>query len=230
MAAAHSLTRSSLPFVTPALRAALERANRLIVERAPPRVFVVSGPSGIGKDAAIQRLRESGFPIHYVVTLTTRERRPAEVSGVHYEFVSGAEFERLREADELLEWREVYGGGWYGSRKSMVREALARGEDVLLRIDVPGAAAMRRKIPNAVLIFMAPPHVDEQLRRLVARGTETPQQLRRRVEAMPEELGAICDFDYLVVNFPGKLDETVERLRAVVTAERCRVGASPVQL
>lgn len=195
----------------------------------PPLLVVLSGPSGVGKDAVMTRMKERGIAMHYTVTATTRARRPAEVHGRDYFFISTEEFQRLIAEDELLEWAVVY-GDYKGIPKQQVRDAWARGLDVLLRIDVQGAATVRKLAPEALLIFLAPPSMEELARRLRARRTESEESLQRRLQATREELKTLGLFDYLVVNYQGRLDDTVDRIVSILQAEKMRVHPRRVRL
>jgi len=200
-----------------------------LIGRPPPLLVVLSGPSGVGKDAVMGRMKERGIPLHYTVTATTRPRRPGEVHGRDYFFLSTDEFQRLIAQGELLEWALVY-GDYKGIPKEQVRQALARNEDVIMRIDVQGAGTIRRLAPEALLIFLAPPSMDELARRLRQRRTESQEALERRLEAAREEMRALSIFDYLVVNYEGRLDETVDRILAILQAEKRRVHPRRVVL
>lgn len=195
----------------------------------PPLLIVLSGPSGAGKDATLARMKELGCPFHFVVTATDRPQRPGEVHGVDYYFVSSEEFATMLERDELLEHAVVY-GQHKGVPKSHVREALASGKDVIMRLDVQGAATIRRMIPDALLIFLLAPSEEELIRRLKERQTESPEDLKRRIALISEEMKRLPEFDYVVINRDGRLDETVEQIMAIITAEKCRVKQRKIQL
>lgn len=201
-------------------------------ERAPgcdysgeskPLVIVLSGPSGVGKDAVLSRMNELGSSFHFVVTLTTRERRPEEVNGRDYVFVSRAQFEAMRAAGELLEWAEVY-GNLYGVPAPPVRQALAEGRDVLIKVDVQGAATIKRRLPEAVLIFLVAASMEELKDRLRRRETESPLDLELRLKAAQREMERRHDFDHVVVNADGRLDEAVANIEAIVAAEKRRLA------
>jgi guanylate kinase len=194
-----------------------------------PLLIVLSGPSGVGKDATLTRMKELGCPFHFVVTATDRSQRPGEVHGVDYYFVSSEEFAAMLQGDELLEHAMVYGQN-KGIPKSQVREALASGKDVIMRLDVQGAATVRRIVPEALLIFLMTPSEEELLRRLKERKTESPEGLKRRIATACEEMKRLPEFDYVVVNRDGKLDETVEQITAIITAEKCRVKQREIKL
>jgi guanylate kinase len=198
----------------------------------PPRyplLIVISGPAGVGKDSVLRRMKELGYPFHFVVTATDRPPRPGEVHGVDYFFLSTEEFLRLEREGELLEHAVVY-GEHKGVPKQQVRDAFASGKDVIMRVDVQGAATIRRLAPEAVLIFLTAESKDELVRRLKGRGTETPEKLAERVGKIEWEMSRMQEFDYVVVNREGELDRTVAQIAAIVEAEHCRVHPRRVQL
>jgi guanylate kinase len=194
-----------------------------------PLLIVISGPSGVGKDTVLQRMQERGLPFHFVVTATTRPRRPNEVDGRDYWFVSKEEFERRIEADELFEHAIVY-GDYKGNSKKQVREALASGQDVIMRLNVQGAETIRERAPEAVLIFLTTECEEELVRRLETRKTETPEELKLRIDTLHKELQRIEAFDYIIINHENHLDETVETIRAIIDAEHHRVKPRQVTL
>jgi guanylate kinase len=194
-----------------------------------PLVLIISGPSGAGKDATVKRMIELGFPCHFVVTATTRPRRPGEVHGVDYYFVGRDEFERMIREGELIEHAVVY-GEYKGIPKRQIHEALASGRDVVMRIDVQGAARMRQVIPDAVFIFLTAPSEEELVRRLRARHTETPEALERRLATARQEMQEIHKFDYVVINREDQLDCTVHRILSIVEAEKSRAVPRKVAL
>lgn len=185
-------------------------------------LIVLSGPSGVGKDAAIHRLKEQGFDIHYVVTATTRPSRKGEREGIDYYFLQREEFEDMAARDAFLEWSVVH-GNLYGPPIAQIEERLEAGQDMLLKIDVQGAAKVRGRAHDAVFIFLAPPSIDELVERLRARGTENPEELEVRIANAYKEMDALPAYDYVVVNRDGKLDEAAEEIRCIITAERLRV-------
>ncbi|HEX2912837.1 MAG TPA: guanylate kinase [Chloroflexia bacterium] len=197
--------------------------------KTPPLLLVISGPSGVGKDVILARMKERGLPFHYAVTATTRPKRDYEIEGVHYYFKTVEEFQQMIDEGELLENATVY-GHYYGPPKAGVREALKRGEDVVLKIDVQGAAHVKLKVSNAVFIFIAPGSYEELILRLKNRGTETPESLALRLATYEKEMRAAASFDYMVINRDGKLDETVDAIMAILIAEKNRVSPRVVQL
>jgi guanylate kinase len=172
-------------------------------------LFVLAGPSGVGKGTIVSRLRQRVPGLWESVSFTTRAPRPDEVDGVDYCFVSREAFEALRDAGGFLEWFEVF-GDLKGTPRGPVEEHLAAGDDVLLEIDVQGALKVREQFPNAVLVFVRPPSPEELRRRLVTRGTESPESLDRRLAAAAAEEAHAPEFDHVVVN------DDVERVVAEV--------------
>ena len=188
-----------------------------------PLLVVISGPSGVGKDAVLEGMRSSNVPYHFAVTATARPKRENEVDGVDYIFVERDEFQSMIRNDELLEWAEVYGNP-YGVPKSQVREALERGQDVILKIDVQGADNIRRLVPGAVYVFLAPPDMSELEHRLTRRRTESTETLKVRLATAATEMEEAAKFDYVVVNRTGRLDKAVEEINTIIRRERGRPG------
>ncbi|MCX6031255.1 MAG: guanylate kinase [Chloroflexi bacterium] len=197
----------------------------------PPRplLVVISGPSGVGKDATIQRMKERGYPCHFVVTATTRARRPNEEDGVDYHFVSEAAFTAMIAQGELLEHATVY-GQYKGIPKAGIRAALASGHDVVMRVDVQGAATVCQMVPQAVTIFLTAESEAALVERLRRRRTEDNAQLQRRIETARAELRRAVEFKYRVVNCECALDDTVDEVIAIMQAEKDRVDWEPVTL
>jgi len=191
----------------------------------PALLVVISGPSGVGKDSVLRGLREQGLPFRFVPTMNTRPKRSDEVDGVDYFFVTTEEFVTLLEQGELLEHAIVY-GDYKGIPKKPIREALNSGQDVVLRVDVQGAATLKRLIPQAIFIFLTTPTEEELVQRLLKRKTESPESLRIRIATAREEMLRIPEFDYVVVNHDDQLDETVQDVIGIVRAEHCRVVQS----
>ncbi|MEU6441980.1 guanylate kinase [Streptomyces sp. NPDC047046] len=166
---------------------------------ARPRLTVLSGPSGVGKSTVVAHLRKEHPEIWLSVSATTRRPRPGEQHGVQYFFVSDEEFDKLVANGELLEWAE-FAGNRYGTPRAAVTERLERGEPVLLEIDLQGARLVRASMPEARLVFLAPPSWEELVRRLTGRGTEEPEVIERRLAAARIELAAESEFDVTLVN------------------------------
>jgi guanylate kinase len=194
-------------------------------------LVIISGPSGVGKntiiDALRQRPRDPDY--HYVVTCTTRARRPGEVDGVNYQFLTRPEFLALRDSGGLLEFNEVY-GNWYGTPRAQVREALAAGRDVILTIDVQGAQQVKERVANALLIFVVPPSLEALFRRLKARATETADQLDLRQRTAAIELSRQDDYDYVVTNEDGQVERTAARIDQIIADEHRRHPSRIVHL
>ncbi len=203
--------------------------NSFKIPSPNPLLIVISGPSGVGKDSVLQRMQERGLPFDFVVTATTRERRESETDGKDYWFVSKDEFARMIEEDELIEYAIVY-GDYKGIPKKGVREALAKGKDVVMRIDVQGAETVRKLAHGALLIFITCEGEDELERRLRERKTETDDSLSLRIATARKELQRIEAFDYVIVNQDFHLDDTVDKVRAIITAEHLRVHQRKVDL
>lgn len=200
----------------------MERNPQIAGGHPPALLVVISGPSGVGKDSVLQRLQERGVTFHFVVTATSRPIRPAEQDGRDYHFVSRARFEELIADDELIEWAEVY-GHYKGVPKFEIRQALASGRDVVLRLDVQGAASVRQIAPEALLIFIAPGSHAELRDRIVGRQTEGDAEIAIRLAAAEREMACVDAFDYLVINRDDQLDQTVDQITAIVLAEKQRV-------
>jgi guanylate kinase len=198
--------------------------------RASGLVFVISGPSGVGKDTIKQCLRESDFPIGYCVTATTRKAREGEVHGLHYFFVSDAEFARMLNQGELIEHAVVHGKHSYGIPLEGLRAGMRSGRDVLVTPDVQGASTLRALIPNAISIFLAPTSLEELKPRIADPSSGRLEDLDQRLRTAAAEMRRVGEFDYLVVNEDGKLDQTVDQVKAIITAERARVRPRRVVL
>jgi guanylate kinase len=194
-----------------------------------PVLVVISGPSGVGKDATIQAMQQRNTPFYFVVTATTRPRRPTEKDGVDYHFISMGEFAEMIDNGELLEYAIVY-GDYKGIPKKHVRSALASGKDVIMRIDVQGAATIRKLIPNVVTIFLTAESEDELVRRLHERKTENEEKLKMRIATARQELKRFAEFDYVVVNRENELEETVNKVLSIISAEKSKVAWTPVQI
>jgi len=203
--------------------------EEMLSRRVQPLLIVISGPSGVGKDTVIDRMKERGLPFHFVVTANTRPRRPDEIDGVDYFFVSHEEFERMIENDELFEHAVVY-EDLKGVPKHQVEEALNSGKDVVMRLDVQGAETVRAKCPEALLIFLSTRNEEELFERLKARRTETDESLSLRFDAALKEFDRLGSFDYYVVNAEDKLDETVDTIQSIIKSEHARTVPRKVSL
>ena len=180
------------------------------------RLFVISGPSGVGKDSVIDGLKELGRPYHFTVTATTRAMRQGETDGIDYIFLSRDEFRRMIEQNGLLEWAEVY-GNLYGVPKSQVNDALDRGQNVIMRIDVQGAATVSKLHPDAVLIFLEPPDMRSLEKRLRSRNTESKSEFEVKLTTAFREMDEASRFDHRVVNRNGRLDDAIDSIDRIVS-------------
>jgi guanylate kinase len=187
-----------------------------------PLLLVISGPSGVGKNSLAGTLLRRHPTLRRVLTATDRPRRPSETQGVDYHFVTTAEFECLIAEEELVEWAVVY-GQYKGIPKWELERALESGQDVVVLVDIQGAAAVREFMPQAISVFVAPPSEAELVRRLRKRGGDTVRQVEARISTARQEMSHLEEFDYLVINHQGRLDEAVEQVEAILTAERCRI-------
>ena len=194
-----------------------------------PLLIVLSGLSGGGKDTVLTGLKQSGLPLEINVSVTTRARRAVEKDGVHYHFISNARFQELIDSNQLLEWATVYGNR-YGIPREPVRQALKSGKDVIVKIDVQGAATIKKILPQAVFIFLATPYMEELEKRLKKRRTETPAELELRLRTAALELEKLPMFDYIVINRHGESDRTIADIVAIIAAEKCRVKPREIAL
>lgn len=194
-----------------------------------PVLVVISGPSGVGKDTVVQRMRERGLPFHFVVTATDRPPRPTEEHGRDYYFYSTAEFEAMIANDELLEHAWVY-GQHKGIPRAHIREALASGQDVVMRVDVQGAATVKGLIHEAITIFLMCESEEELIERLRERRTESDEALLYRLEVARQEIARIPEFDYVVINRREQQDTAVDDVVAIIQAEHCRAVPQRISL
>ncbi len=194
-----------------------------------PLLIVLSGPSGVGKDTVLTRLKESGYSFEHIVTVTTRPQRTKERNDVDYHFVSSEKFQDMVSGGELLEWATVY-GNWYGVPREPVKQALDRGQDVIVKADVQGAATIKKTVPEAILIFLIPPSGKELDIRLKQRHTESSFNLALRKKIADEEMKQLTLFDYVVVNKQGEVALAVSDVEAIIKAEKCRVNFRRIAL
>jgi guanylate kinase len=193
-----------------------------------PLLIVIAGPSGVGKDSVLNSLKNQNLDLHFVVTATNRAARSGEVDGVDYIFVSTDEFIHMIEADELIEYAQVY-NDYKGVPKSQLQDAFDSGKDVIMRVDVQGAATLRQKYPQAMLIYLSASEED-LLSRLQERGTDDDDSRRLRVAMARKEIETLPEFDYMVENAQGRLDETVQAIISIIRAEHFRVNHRQVTL
>ncbi|MCJ7769764.1 MAG: guanylate kinase [Dehalococcoidales bacterium] len=187
-----------------------------------PLLLVLSGPSGAGKDAVLSRMRELKVPLDFIITVTTRHRRPEEKDEIDYHFISEENFKTMITAGELLEWANVY-GSLYGVPKKPVKQALDRGMDVILKVDIQGADTIKKILPQAVSIFLAAPSMQDLTTRLRRRNTESKTDLDLRLQTAIGEMKRLHSFDHVVINQQQKIDSVVADIRAIITAEKLRL-------
>ncbi|MCS5667065.1 MAG: guanylate kinase [Dehalococcoidia bacterium] len=193
----------------------------------PPLLVVLSGPSGVGKDAALTELRKLDRPWHFVVTATTRKIRTGETEGKDYIFLDEPTFLGMKERDEFVEFAQVY-GNWYGVPKNQVTIGLEAGKDVILKIDVQGAATVRKMAPNALFLFMVPGSFEELQERLSQRMTESTPEIELRLKTAENEMDQGNGFDRQVLNSKDNLEQAVADIDAAIAEEKRRVGRSPI--
>ena len=190
-----------------------------------PILLVLSGPSGVGKDAVLSRMRELGEPYHFTVTATTRPKREGETEGKDYIFISQKAFKDQIESGGFLEWAEVY-GNYYGVPGNQVRCALRKGMDVIIKIDVQGAQTIKKLASEALYIFLAPPNPGQLEKRLMERMTESPRSLKIRLETAAQEMKSASWFDHVVINHENQLDTAVGEIQKIVEATRIEARSS----
>ncbi|KAL7144624.1 hypothetical protein ABFS83_07G024800 [Erythranthe nasuta] len=188
-----------------------------------PQIIVFSGPSGVGKDAVIKRLREVRKDLHFVVTATSRAKRPGEIDGKDYFFISKDEFLSMIEKNEFLEYALVY-GDYKGVPKKQISDYMAKGCDIVLRVDIQGASTLRRILKDsAIFVFLVAESEEALVKRLIGRKTESKEALLTRVASAKEELKHLNEFDYVVVNKEGDLESSVEIVGSIIDAEKAKV-------
>ncbi len=202
---------------------------RFDVLQMSPLLIVISGPSGVGKDAVLNEMKARFLPFHFVVTTTSRKPRPGEVEGVDYNFVEPSVFEKMIAENDLIEYALVY-QDYKGIPRSQVIKALASGKDVVMRLDVQGARKIRELFPEAVLIFLVPSDAKEWYNRLVDRKTETPESLKIRIDKAKSELDELDIFDYVVVNAQNRLDKAVDSIEAIIKVEHSRTHPRKINI
>jgi guanylate kinase len=206
-----------------------EKTHFGVPDEPRPVVLILSGPSGVGKDSALDALEELGVDFHRVVTATSRPPRPNETDGVDYHFVSLTHFAGMIDRDELLESALVY-GDYKGVPKSEIVQPLKQGRDVVMRVDVQGAATMSKKLPGAITIFLTTANEEELFDRLRDRKTDSDEQIAIRLAYARKELTDLPKFKYAIVNRQDRLEETARQLWAIITAERARTDYKKVDL
>ncbi|MDP2729185.1 MAG: guanylate kinase [Dehalococcoidales bacterium] len=194
-----------------------------------PLLIVISGSSGVGKDTVLARMRELGSSLKFITTVTTRPQRPNEKNDIDYHFVSTERFQEMIKNKELLEWANVY-GNWYGVPREAVKRSLDEGKDTIIKVDIQGAATIKKILPQAIFIFLMPPSMEELLVRLKQRRTESPAELALRLKTAEEEIKQLPLFDYAVTNRWDELDLAVATINSIITAEKCRLTPRDIKL
>ncbi len=190
----------------------------------PGLPIVISGPSGVGKGTLIKRICECLPRLEVSVSTTTRKPRRGEKEGESYFFVTKNNFQDKINNDFFLEWAQVY-GHYYGTSRLVVKEAIENGKDVLLELDVQGALQIKSKLPDSVLLFIAPPSLSELRRRITTRGTENKAHIEKRMQIALQELKSYKHYDYVLIN--DRIEETASNIKAIIIAEKCRVARNP---
>jgi guanylate kinase len=204
----------------------MEISNLIQQKNNQPLVIILTGPSGVGKDAALNELKKMDRQWHFVVTTTTRSIRFNEINGKDYVFVSPEEFQKTLDQNGFIEYAQVY-DKWYGVPKNQVTEPISKGKDVILKVDVQGAATIKSIIPSAISIFMIPGSMSDLEHRLTSRMTESENQLNLRLEVAKTELEQINNFEYYIINSEDNLGGAVEQIDKIITVEKARLNRPP---
>ena len=194
-----------------------------------PLLVIISGPSGVGKDATLDIMKKAGLPYHYVVTATTRSKRPGEKDGIDYWFISENKFQQMVKRNQFLEWAKVY-GNYYGVPKREIKDALKKGLDVVVKVDVQGAATIKRILPDALFIFLMPPSTEELANRLQQRYGLSSAELKVRLGKAQEEMESLPIFDYVITSHTDNLELTADQVNTAITAAKCRTKPKVISL
>jgi len=203
--------------------------NYASFDSRPPLLIVLSGPSGVGKDATVARMKELNLPIHVVITATTRDKRPNEIHGRDYRFMSKDAFQHMISERQLIEWAKVY-DNYYGIPKDEIKGALDKGIDVIIKVDVQGSATIKRILPEAVLVFLLPPSLDALKERLLQRHGSYSSDIDLRLKTAENEIDQLSFFDYCIISTTNNLDLIVSKIQAIITAEKSRITPRVVKL
>jgi guanylate kinase len=192
-------------------------------------LIILSGPSGVGKDALLNRMKDFKYPLEYITTVTTRLRRAGERNHIDYHFIAPEKFQDMIKQEQMLEYANVY-GNWYGVPKGPIKQALNSGQDTIVKVDIQGAATIKKIVPQAVFIFLMPPSMEELGNRLKKRHTESSFDLNLRLQKASEEIKQLELFDYVVYSQRDDIDSAVMDIVAIITAEKCRVTPREINL
>jgi len=200
-----------------------------INKTSQPLLVIISGPSGVGKDATLDIMKKAGLPYHYVVTATTRSKRRGEKDGIDYWFISENKFQQMVKKNQFLEWAKVY-GNYYGVPKREIKDALKKGLDVVVKVDVQGAATIKRIIPDALFIFLMPPSTEELANRLQQRYGLSSAELKVRLGKAQEEMESLPIFDDIIISHTDNLALTADQVNAAVTTAKCQTKPRVISL
>jgi guanylate kinase len=192
-------------------------------------LIVISGPSGAGKDTVINKIKRETSSIHHTTTITTRSKRNDEKDGIDYHFTSEDEFKRLIEKDGFLEWATVY-GNLYGTPKQQIRQALADGLDVIAKVDVQGALAIKKQVPDALFIWISAPSIEELDQRLRLRNSDSKKDIELRIQTAHEEIKQLHNFDYKVINRPGHAEKAADEIVDIILKEKNKPNPRQITL
>lgn len=192
------------------------------LRQSKPLLVVISGPSGVGKDSVINKLHSDKFDLYHVITTTTRAKRPGEIHGKDYYFISKNQFSQMVENNEFLEWANVY-ENYYGVPKLEVKKALDKHKIVLIKVDVQGSKTIKQLVPEAIFIFLMPTSSQDLFERLTSRGNMLDDDMKLRLTKAEHEINTLSIFDYLVINEKNNMNKSVEKIEAILSAETCRV-------
>jgi guanylate kinase len=199
------------------------------IKTSQPLLVIISGPSGVGKDATLDIMKKAGLPYHYVVTAATRSKRPGEKDGIDYWFISENKFQQMVKRNQFLEWAKVY-GNYYGVPKREIKDALKQGLDVVVKVDVQGAATIKRILPDALFIFLMPPSTEELANRLQQRYGLSSAELKVRLGKAQEEMESLPIFDYVITSHTNNLALTADQVNDAVTAAKCQTKPRVISL
>ena len=205
------------------------KRQRSPIPAAGPLLLVLSGPSGVGKDAVLSRMRELDYPFAYITTVTTRPQRAGERDNIDYRFISTEKFQEMVDRGEFLEWANVYGNR-YGVPRKPVKQALDSGRDTVVKVDVQGVATIKKILPQAVFIFLMSSSIEELMLRLKQRRTESSFDLALRSQTARKEIEQLSLFDYVVYSRQDEIDRAVSDIAVIVAAEKCRVTPREISL
>ncbi len=199
------------------------------ITRRKPLLVILSGLSGAGKDAAIEQIKRRKKNLCHIVTTTTRRKRPDEIDGVHYHFISKEEFKTRISKNEFLEWANVY-SNYYGVPAQNVKKALKQNDFVVIKVDVQGAKTLKKIVPEAIYIFIIPPSTEDLMQRLLNRGDTLNEDIDLRLNKARDEIKYLTLFDYIIENKSNQLQYTVSKILSILDAEKCKVKPRKIRI